>query len=235
MSYKPTIYKLAEGQENYLEIINHFITTWYEIEVKQCDFDFCDFEKPLGVKISKKLNQFLNYLTCWNYTIVRGKKKIYSGVEYLFPFQNLKIGYDKNVHFLYLFQEGKQDFYYGIPQKYLQEENPTIFRRIRENKEITQIEDNDLLNFLISHICTRASKIGVRRFSMFIPKDDEIRNKIEKVCKLFEHKTIFRNITIFEKDNAIASIEKSDVLMDILTVSVWSKGESEFTKEKKIF
>jgi len=232
MSYRPTIYKLAKGQENYLEIINHFITTWYEIEMKQCDFNSCDFEKFLGVKISKKLNEFLNYLTCLNYTLVQGKKRmIYTAIEYLFPMQNLKIGYDEDTRFFYLFQEERQDFYYGIPQEYLQEENPPVFRLIKNNKEIIQIEDNNLLEFLISHICVRASKIRVKSFGMFITKDDETRNKIEKVCKLFEYKTVFRKVTIFEKDNAIASIEKGDDAADILSINTWNIGEKEFMKQ----
>jgi len=209
MSYKPTIYKLTEGQENYLEIINYFIKTWYEIEVKQDDFNLYDFDKLLGVKISKKLNQFLNYLTCLNYTIVRGKKRmIYSSVEYLFPLQKLKIGYDENNRFLSLFQEGGQDFYYGIPQEFLLDENPLIYRLIKNKNyigkeyEITRIEDCDLIEFLVSHICRYACKIGVKSFSIF-EEPTKTRNQIEEVCKLFNHKTVFGKVTIFERDNAM--------------------------------
>ena len=232
MSYRPTIYKLAKGQRNYLEIINHFITSWYEIGVKQCDFDLFNFGDFWGVKISKKVNELLNYLTYLNCTVVQGKKRmIYTAIEYLFPMQNLKIVYDKNTHFLYLFQEGRQDFYYGIPQEYLQEENPPIFRLIKRNKEIIRIEDSNLLEFLISHICIRASKIRVKSFRMFITEDDETRNKIEKVCKLFDNKTVFKKVTIFEKENAIASIEKDDDIRDILSINTWNMGEKEFMKQ----
>ena len=233
MSYRPTIYKLAERQENSLEIIKHFITTWYDIEIKQCDFTVCDFGNFFGVKISKNLNDFLNYLTCLNYTVVSGKKRMmYTAIEYLFPLQNLKIGYDEKTRFVCFFQEGKRDFYYGIPQDYLQEENPPVFRLIKNTKEIIQVEDNNLLEFLISNICIQASKIRVKSFGMFISKDNETRNKIEKVCKLFEHKTVFKKVTIFEKDNAIASIKKGDdLLSDILTVNTWNMEEKELKKQ----
>lgn len=232
MSYQPIIYKLLDKKQNPLEIINHFISSWYEIDHDFQNINSFDFGKLFGIKISKEINLLLNYLTHLNYTIVRGKKRIaYTAIQYLFPLQNLKIGYDKELQFLFLFQEGGQDFYYGIPYEHLQEENPAIFRLVKY-KDISLIRDSNIIDFLISHIAIRATKVGIKGLMMFISNEEESK-KVEDVCNLYEYKIAFENFTIFEKENSIAAIDKKEKLNmhNIFIVNNWSKENKDFSKQ----
>jgi hypothetical protein len=88
-----------------------------------------------------KIIDLLNSLTELYHSLIHGKRKcIYNGVDYIFRIGKLIIGYDKSINYLYLFQEGNKDFYYGIKYEYFMDKNPHIYRLVKSNnsKKITQ-------------------------------------------------------------------------------------------------
>lgn len=229
MGYKPVIFKLVEVN-NPFGVLSDFVRDWYEINLRFTSYDYGDL---FSVKLSNNVNRLLNFLVSLNCTTISGKKRLaYNAFEYIFNAQSFFIRYDEDLKFLIFLQEGKQDFYYGISFEQLQEENPPIYRIVRNrNKEFTFFEDSKLIDFLVFHLCVNASKIGVKGYCMFLDEGEECLNKMEIFYRLFEHKTIFDKTIVLEKENAIATIKKGENIEDILWINKWGKDEKDFTKE----
>jgi len=229
MAYKPVIFKLVETN-NPFEVLSDFVRDWYEINLRFISYDYSDL---FSVKLSNNVNKLLNFLVSLNCTTISGKKRLaYNAFGYIFNAQSFLIRYDEDLKFLIFLQEGKQDFYYGIPFEQLQEENPPIYRIVRNrNKEFIFFEDSKLIDFLVFHLCVNASKIGVKGYSMFLDEGEECLNKMEIFYRLFEHKTVFDKVIVLEKENAIATIKKGENIEDILWINKWVKDEKDFTKE----
>lgn len=229
MGYKPILFKLTEKNSPF-EILSDFIRDWYEINLR---FTSYDYSNSFPAKLSENINKLLNFLVSLNCTTISGKKKLaYNAFEYIFNAQSFFIRYDEDLKFLIFLQEGKQDFYYGIPFEQLQEENPKVYRMVRNSdKTFTFFEDSKLIDFLVFHLCVNASKIGIKGYSMFLDEGEECLNKMEIFYSLFEYRTNFDKVIVLEKENAIATIKKGENIEDILWVNKWEKDEKDFTKE----
>jgi hypothetical protein len=234
MGYKPLVYKTTN--ENFIETMYQFTESWYEIKLSK-DIEEYNFRVLFGIKISNTINKLLNFFMKLHYTVVYGKKKyMYNGLDYLFKpqFKTFNVLYDKKLNVLFLFQEGVQDFYFGIKNENFTEDNPMIYKILNTKKSAEYYKYYELKDFLVYHICTVASKIRIKSYKMFI--EDNMENKLKSFKELFEYEKQFTNFTIYEKENVIASITKDEGIRPILTVNVWESNVEETINEiTKIF
>ena len=234
MSYIPIIYTIKKNTD-FISVLTRFVETWYEFEVI-APRNTIDYGNRLQIEISQNINASLNFLESLNNVLISGNKNFaYTGFNYIFRRQSLNIGYNKEINFLFLLQEGQQDFYYGIHKNELLNDNPKIYRFIRDNKtkEISYFQDNNLLEFLVSHICTRASKIKTKEYLHLIKKtDSKTDNKIKEFKKIFKHETKFADFLILEQENLIATIghKEDDEYIDI-SINKWNEKQNDITEK----
>ena len=174
MNYIPIIHTIND--KNIFIVLREFIKTWYEIDLIQPEEEI-NFADRLGINLSDNINNVLNLFTDLSNSIIYGNKKyIHSAYKYIFINKQLIISYNKKDEFLFLLQEGQQDFYFGIKKNDLLQDNPIIYRftiNIKTN-EMIYYEDLNLCNFIINHIFANCSKIKTRSYVYLFPKNDDI-------------------------------------------------------------
>jgi len=231
MSYRPIIYQVNET--NFFELLYKFLETWYEMGIIRIN-EKINFSRIFEIKISEQINDLLNFMTNLHFSIMYGKKKyMYNGFDYIFTMQQLNIIYDKKMNFLFILREGQQDFYYGIKGECFMEENPLIYRLVKNNntKSMDLFEDRKLIEFLVYNICCKASKIGVKEFCIHLKNNMEM----ELFKKLFKYATKYQDFELYENDNVIAAIHYGNG-MNLLTVNKWEENDKKITKEiEKVF
>jgi hypothetical protein len=230
MGYKPVVYKI--NSDNLIEIMYQFVENWYEI-VTNKDIEKINFGNIFKINISNKINDLLNFLVGLNHSTVYGKKLyMYSGFNYIFKrwSKSQEIFFDKKLDILFLFQEGFQNFYFGIKRENLLEDNPSVYKIIKNKDAFEYYRDLNIIDFIVYHICTNAAKIGIKSYSLFI--ENGMETQLKQFEKLFEHKKQFSCFTIYEKDNVIASIDNgTDIMKPIVTVNKWEKKDKEITNK----
>ncbi len=234
MNYQPILNTINDS--NFYEKIVNFIESWYEIKI--FNNEIIDFEKIYKSKLSENINKTLNLFLNLNNSLFIGNKKTYTVFEYIFKNQSFKIGFTEKYNFLFLLQEGEQDFYYGVRKSDLLEENPFVYRYYKDSKtgQLKKVKDNRLSTFLFLLICSRASKIKTREYILWLKNNDKSKEKIKKLSSVFEYKFEFGKKTIFEKENALACIQNYSSKDIIITVNKWNEKDKIFTKEiKEIF
>ncbi|WP_338840124.1 hypothetical protein [Flavobacterium ginsenosidimutans] len=236
MGYTPILHTI--NNKNIFTVLRKFIKTWYEIDLLQTDKEI-NFGDRFGINISENINNTLNLFMDLSNSIFYGNKKfLYSAFNYIFTNQSLIISYNRKQEFLFLLQEGQQDFFYGIKKNDLSEENPKIYRLVinLKTKETTYYEDLDLTNFLIQHICAKCSKIKTKSYSYLFSKNDNLmNNKIVELMNYYDFKTSFDKITILEKNDTIAFIDytEHDYSSEFysLTINKWTEKQKDITEK----
>ena len=231
MSYKPIIYKI--NSNNFIEKICQFVESWYGININN-KMEEINFENIFNIKISNNINKMLNLIFTLNHSSMHGKKLyIYNGFNYIFKCRSKTqcMIYDKKLDTLFLFQEGNQNYYFGIKHENLLENDPPIYKIIICKSNVEYYEYFNLIDFLVYHICTRNGKIGMKSYMLFV--ENNMEAELKEFEKIFEYKRQFNNFIIFEKENVVASIEYENIIIGnhvkkpILIVNKWKNDDKE--------
>ena len=237
--YKPVFTDIPSDITGRWDLMKKFIEQWHEVKFVNIPLSFDEID--LGIQVSDGIKRCLHFLMEIQFTqIVTLNKKRYSLANYIFHDMQLCFGYDKEFEALLLFKNKEypaRPIYWGIDKTDLMKDDPklvvisssetvnTYIKRPYEDESIT------LTEYFIKSLFCDAGKPKTKGFTVFI-RNDDVSRTIEKLELIFTSKFDIPHAIIFEKNNAIASLQSEARLNDvsILWVCLFEKDTS-FMKE----
>ena len=216
-----------------------FIEQWHEVKFASIPLSFDNVD--LGIQVSSGIIRCLHFLMKMQFTqIATSNKKRYSLLDYIYHDKRLCFGYDKDFEALILFQDldkgkyAQRPSYLGICKSDLMSDDPPLVR-VSSNNTLNDYhkkpENEKLTEFFTKNIFCDAGKPKVKGFAAFI-RNNDVPHTIEKLELIFTSKFDMPHAKIFEKNNAVATLQNEPYLNDvsILWVRLFEKDIS-FMKE----
>jgi hypothetical protein len=242
--YKPVFTNVPSDISERWNLMKTFIEQWHGVKFANIPLSVGKID--LGISVSNGIMKCLHFLIEMKFTqIATSNKRRYSLHDYIFHDKQLCFGYDEGFETFILFKNlyrGKSDprpTYFGIEKSDLMNDNPQLVRISMSHtlKDFSKkSEITTLTEFFIKELFCDAGKPKIKGFATLV-SDNDVSFTVKKLESIFSSNFDMPCAKIFEKNNAVATLQKESYLSNfsILWVRLFEKDASFMKKIDEIF